>query len=292
METKYRRRFGDRSDGRRVRSISPMSKVSPYIMEIRAGSQNFMRDSIDMEKIDQYINEKRSEGMLHFSVMHVLIAAYMRMASQRPGVNRFLSGQRVYARNNFEIILNIKKEMSLNSPDTVIKVELKPDCVAADVYEKFEKTISDYRNDPGGGFDDTAKFLNYMPGLVLRFTVRTLRILDYFGLLPRFLTKISPFHGSFFITSMGSLGIPPIYHHLYDFGNVPVFCSFGAKRFQYETQADGSVLRKKYVDITFVTDERICDGYYFASALKLMKHYLRNPWCLDQKPETVIEDIP
>ena len=45
-------------------------------------------------------------------------------------------------------------------------------------------------------------------------------VLDYFGFLPRWLTKLSPFHGSVYITSMASLGIPPIFHHLYDFGNV------------------------------------------------------------------------
>ena len=54
--------------------------------------------------------------------------------------------------------------------------------------------------------------------------------LEESGLLPRALTDLSPFHGSLYITSMASLGIPPIYHHLYDFGNVPVFCSFGKKR--------------------------------------------------------------
>jgi len=40
-----------------------------------------------------------------------------------------------------------------------------------------------------------------------------LKLLDYFGLAPYSLIKVSPFHGSMFITSLGSLGIPPIYHH-------------------------------------------------------------------------------
>ena len=69
-------------------------------------------------------------------------------------------------------------------------------------------------------FDILAKTLTYIPGLLLRGAVAFLRTLDYFGLLPRFLTHLSPFHGSLAITSMGSLGIPPIHHHLYDFGNI------------------------------------------------------------------------
>ena len=68
-----------------------------------------------------------------------------------------------------------------------------------------------------------------------------LRFMDYFGLIPASLIRVSPFHGSLFITSMGSLGIPPVFHHLYDFGNVPVFCSFGAQEKRLEVRRDGTV---------------------------------------------------
>ena len=118
-----------------------------------------------------------------------------------------------------------------------------------------------------------------------------MKTLDYFGLMPPLIARASPFHCSYFITSMGSLGIPPIYHHLYDFGTCPVFFSFGTKRRTYELDMDGSVKRKHYLDFTFVLDERICDGYYYASALRLLKQIVRDPWQLDKAPETVIEDI-
>ena len=117
-----------------------------------------------------------------------------------------------------------------------------------------------------------------------------LKTLDYFGLLPKILLKISPFHASYFITSMGSLGIPPIYHHLYDFGTCPIFFTFGTKRRAYELDSDGNVKKKQYVDFTYVTDERICDGFYFAAALKQFKRILKNPWQLDEVPE-VIPDV-
>ena len=122
-------------------------------------------------------------------------------------------------------------------------------------------------------------------------TIRFLRFLDYFGLLPRFLTNLSPFHASFFITSMGSLGIPPIVHHLYDFGTVPTFCSFGAKQREFKVDADGSVKKFSYVEVTYNLDERICDGFYYASALRYMRNLFKNPYALDTPPDTVIFDI-
>lgn len=276
---------------RRVKTISPMSAVIPFIMVNRTGSQNFISDSVDIEKVEKYIKEKQTQGMQNISMMHVMIAAYIRLVSQRPALNRFIRGQRVWTRKNVEVSLTIKKEMSLDSPDTVMKITLPPSATLEDVYTALNNEIVSYRANPGGDFDDTARAFTRLPGLIFKFAVASLRFLDYFGLMPKAIAKVSPFHCSYFITSMGSLGIPPIYHHLYDFGSCPVFFSFGAKRRAYEIDNTGLVRRRQYMDFTFVLDERICDGYYYASALKLLKNILKNPWQLDEVP-TVIPDIP
>ncbi len=276
---------------RRVKSISPMSAVIPFIMVDRVGSQNFIRDSVDIEKLEKYMKEKQQSGMTNISMMHIMIAAYIRLVSQRPALNRFIRGQRIWTRKNVEVSLTIKKEMSLESPDTVVKITLPPDATLEQVYETLNHEIVSYRENPGGDFDDTARILTKLPGLLFKFTVATLRFLDYFGLMPKFIAKVSPFHCSYFITSMGSLGIPPIYHHLYDFGTCPVFFSFGAKRRAYELDSQGIVKKKSYLDFTFVLDERICDGYYYASSLRLLKNIIKNPYQLDEPPAEVIPDI-
>ena len=133
--------------------------------------------------------------------------------------------------------------------------------------------------------------LNLIPSVVLKFVVWLLKLLDYFGMLPKFLLELSPFHGSLFFTSMGSLGIKPIYHHLYDFGNLPVFGAFGMKRKALEVQEDGSVVQRKYIDVKFVTDERIVDGYYYATFFKYFSRLMRNPELLDVPPEEIVRDI-
>lgn len=281
-------------EGRRIKSLSPMSQVIPYIMKTRNTSTNYIRDSINIEKAEAYIRKKRKEGLTSFGMLHLFLAMYARAVSQRPGINRFIRGQRVYTRDHIEVMMTIKKEMTLESPDTCIKFYMDPGDTAETVYHNFNKLVAENKASSGNGesdFDKTAKVLTYIPGLLLRFAVATLRTMDYFGLLPRFLTHVSPFHGSMAITSMGSLGIPPIYHHLYDFGNIPVFVSYGAKRKAVELDKDGNSVTNRYIDIAIVTDERICDGYYFASALKMMKNIFDDPDQLDEPPEQIIKDI-
>lgn len=291
-EGTYLRRFGDRNDGRRLRRLSPIFAVSPYIMKTRNTSQNFIEDHIEVTDMERYIAEKRRAGMKYFGVLHVLLAAYVRTCAQYPGLNRFIAGQKIFTRDReIEVNMTIKKEMSTDSPDTVIKVTFDPADTAAMVYDRFNSKVREVKAAPADtSFDTLAGVFNLIPGLLLKFFVFLLQGLDYFGLLPRFLTKLSPFHGSLYITSMASLGIPPIYHHLYDFGNVPVFCSFGKKRRVYETKQDGSVVLRKYIDCNFVTDERIVDGFYFASALRCLHNLLQDPWQLDEAPEEIRRD--
>ena len=140
-------------------------------------------------------------------------------------------------------------------------------------------------------FDKLNKVLSLIPGLLCRWTVKFLNFLDYFGLLPKSLLKLSPFHGSMIITSMGSLGIRPIYHHIYNFGNLPVFLAYGGRRSVVSCDKDGKASVKKYIELKAVTDERICDGYYYASAFKMVKRLVENPELLEKRPEQVYEDI-
>ena len=294
MQTnKRKRRFGDRPDGYRLRSLQPMSKVSPYIMPDRSGASVYFHDSCEVTEVENYIRKKRNQGLKGFGVMHVLLASYVRVVSQRPAVNRFLSGQRVYSHDEDIVVnLTIKREMTLEAEETIVKMHFTPYDTADDVYHKLTKLIEENREvNPDSNFDNTAKIFNYIPGLLLKNAVWLLKLFDYFGLLPKSLIEVSPFHGSMFITSMGSLGVPPVYHHLYNFGNIPVFLSFGAKYKKNELKEDGTVVQRKYIDYKVVCDERICDGFTLASGFKLMKSYLKNPHVLDEVPCTVYHDV-
>lgn len=291
-EGEYVRRFGDRNDGRRVRSLSPIFAVSPYIMKTRNTSQNFLEDALEVTNLERYVLEKRQAGLEGFGTLHALLAAYVRTCAAYPGLNRFIAGQKIYTRDReIEVNMTIKKEMSTDSPDTVIKVTFDAADTAETVYRRFHEKVRQVKEAPEDtSFDALAGLFNLVPGLALKALVALLQAADYFGWLPRFLTKLSPFHGSLYITSMASLGIPPIYHHLYDFGNVPVFCSMGRKRKVYETRRDGSVVLRKYIDCNYVTDERIVDGFYYAAAMRCLHSLLHDPWQLDRPPEKVERD--
>ena len=287
-----KKRFGDRPEGRKLRKLTAINCLMPFLMKERNDALNMFADCVSIDETEALVRKLREEGYKNIGVLHVILAAYVRVVSQRPAINRFVSGQRVYARHSIDINMAIKKEMSLNSPDTMIKARFLPTDTLTDVYEKFNRLVEENNNmESSNDFDGVAGFLMKLPRFILRGIVRLLFWLDYHGWMPKALLDVSPFHGSMIITSMGSLGIQPIYHHLYNFGNLPVFISYGARRTQLIYDSEGNVTRHHFVDLKVVTDERIIEGYYYASAFKMLKKILKNPEQLLTPPETVVEDI-
>ncbi len=285
--------WGDRIDGRRIRTLPAANQLVPYIMVNRNGSSNLFEEAFEITNAERYIRAKRKEGLTSFGLVHLLLACYCRGVARYPGLNRFVSGQRVYSRGeDIQFSMTIKKEMSTDAAETEIKLHLSPRDTAYDVYRKMNEAVVKVKNTPlDADVDNVAAGLMMIPGVVLKFVVWLLKTMDYFGLLPKFLLEVSPFHGSMYFTSMGSLGIPPIYHHLYDFGNIPVFAAFGMKRRANEVLEDGTVVSKKYMDVKFTLDERTVDGFYYATFLKYFKRLMQHPELLDEAPTEIVQDI-
>ena len=293
-QNEYHPTWGDRTDGRRVRTLAPMAQITSYFQVERNTCSNLFEESFEISHVERYIRAKRREGYTDFGITHVLLAAYVRGVAKYPQLNRFISGQKVYSRGeDIQYCMVVKKEMTVDSPDTSIKVHLNPRDTALDVYHKLNAAVESVKatQELDSSLDNLIMYFTMIPSVIMKFTVWFLKLLDYFGLLPRFLLELSPFHGSLFFTSMGSLGIRPIYHHLYDFGNLPVFAAFGLKRKAYEVQEDGSVAQRKYIDVKFVLDERICDGFYYATFFKYYRRLMAHPELLDLPPEEVVKDI-
>ncbi|MGI6498223.1 MAG: hypothetical protein ACOX0U_05300 [Oscillospiraceae bacterium] len=289
---KQKRRFGDRYDGRRVRSLPPMQYITPFVMRTRNDAHLFFETRIEVGKSEEYIRSMRLKGMRGFGFMHLVIAAYVRVVSQRPAMNRFISGQRIFQREDIVLSMMVKKGMKLNEQETGIKVMFEPDDTVYEVYSKMQEAIEEARAaSDSTSLDSVARVLVRLPALILRFFVFLMHLLDYFGLMPKAIHHASPFHASLFVSNLGSLGIRPVFHHLYNFGNVPAFLTFGAKYVEITPDRSGNLQKKKYIDYTVVLDERISDGHYMASALKYLEHLLKNPHELNIPPTHIEKDV-
>jgi len=291
VTTGRKRRLGDRADGRLLRSLSPIYQIIPYIMRTRVDAQDYFEDRIDVGPAEAWLRRQRAAGRTDLGYLALFMAALVRIISQYPRLNRFVAGQRLYARHEILFAMVLKRRLHQDSPETVVKLRFDPRATVFEVARIIEEAVSanqgeDTRNET----DRTARLFTAVPGAVLRGLMWLLRALDFHGLLPRAIHRASPFHASAFVTDLGSLGIKPIYHHLYEFGTVSLFLAFGAKEREHVLAADGRVELRKFISIKVVNDERICDGHYYASAFKYLRGLLSRPELLEAPPERVVED--
>jgi hypothetical protein len=261
-------------------------------MKSRNDATNYFSDSLEVTEIDRWLREKRTEGFKGMGILHLFLAAYIRTVAYRPALNRFISGQRVFSRSYIETVMTVKRAFSDTSEETTIKVKLLPNDTIFDIYRKMNEKIDEVKaSEESNGTDKFAETFAHLPRIIINAVVGLLKLLDYMGWLPQSLLDISPFHGSMIITDLGSIGVPPVHHHIYNFGNLPVFVAFGAKRRAIELDAAGRPAERKYIDYNVSTDERICDGFYLAGSFKYLKYYMRNPRLLESPPEKVVQDI-
>ena len=288
----YKRRPGDRKEGRLLRSIPGFSKFIPFIMPQRNDRSIHYAESFEITKLDRRLRELRVSGYKGIGILHFMIATYIRTVSMLPGINRFVVGRRIYARNDIEVVMAVKRDMSLNAPETTIKVHFEPTDTSFDVSRKLNEKIDEIKtSDDTNGTEDFADAVARLPRFLIRFAIAILRMMDYFGWLPASLTEISPFHGSMIITDLGSLRIGPVYHHIYNFGTLPVFIAFGAKYHKYEVNRHGQVEDHKYVDAKMVLDEGTVDGHYYAQLLRAFRYIFDHPEVVENPPSRVIEDV-
>ena len=289
---KTRKRAGDRRDGRLLRSLPAFSKFIPFIMPTRNDAQIFYDESFEVTAVDRRLRGLRVDGYKGIGMLHFLIATHIRCISMLPAINRFIAGRRIYAHDDITVVMAVKRSMSVDATETTIKVHFQPTDTIFDVYRKLNEKIAEIKtSEEDNNTEEVAEAMTKAPRFLLRMAIGVLRILDYFGLIPDSLIEASPFHGSMIITDMGSLRIGPVFHHIYNFGTLPVFIAFGAKRHAYEIDRQGKVVDNKYVDCKFVIDERIADGHYYAQVLQAFRYIFQHPEILEKSPTRVIEDV-
>ncbi len=276
-----------RADGKKLKKADPMYTVAAHIMDKRTDALNMVTINIPYEPIHNYLNEKRKEG-INISHMAVLIAAYLHTAAEYPELNRFIVNKKAYARNEYSVAMVVLKAGS-GDHGTMSKMYFENTDTVFEINKKIEDYVNENRNSPeNNGTEKMIKILLSVPG-ILGIGVPFFKFLDRYGLLPKKIIDMSPFHNSLAISNLISIRTNHVYHHCYNFGTTSVFITMGNLREVPKRKGD-EVVFERCLPLGIVMDERICSGAYFATAFKKMSKYLSDPALLELPPEKVVKD--
>ncbi len=284
--------FGKRPDGRVIKNLEPMQQIMPYIMKTRTDSMNMYEDVFDCGPMDDYIKEKEKEG-LKLNYMHIIIAAVVRLIALRPQLNRFVMNGKIYARPKIWISFVVHPTLKDESTGTTIKLCFEGTESIYEVAKMVNEAVAKETTQRVGenGTDKLMRTLmKRIPGFLIKFVVNTLMWSDKHNMLPKAIVELSPFHTSMFITNLKSLGINHIYHHVYNFGTTGLFFAMGKEKYETVVKTNKLPAIQKNMGFGLVSDERFCDGLYFAVSLRQLRKIMRNLECLETPLEAKVED--
>ena len=277
--------FKRRSDGVFESTADPILGMTSHIMPHRYDAMvNFLLVA-RCENLDAYIKKVYDEKGIHLSYMDVLIAGIVRMYAQKPLLNRFVMNGRVFRRNDICVSFAVKKQLTEDAPETTVKMSFTGEEDIFTIKEMIDKEILGNKGEGAKNeTDNTAKLLRKIPNGLLKFAVNVLKWMDRHNCMPKKIIKVSPFHTSCFLTNMKSISTDYVYHHLYDFGTTSMFVGLGKEHMEpVVNDATKELEVGKVLRLGIVIDERICDGFYYAKSIKLIKKLLHNPELLEEK---------
>ena len=278
--------FGFRPDGRRVKDIDPVVRITPFLMPMRCDAQVFLQHRADYELMARYIAKKGAEGE-KVTFMQIIIAAFVRTVSRHPEINRYIMNKQFFSRNCCSVSFTMLKDMT--DPDqgeTAVKIKFDLTDTLFDVRERMNKVIEASRGIENQNFlDKLVKLLFAIPGLPTAI-VSIVRLLDRYGLCPGALLDELPFHTSMYITNNASIGLHHVNHHIYNFGSTSLFFGMGTVE-RVAVVEKGVTRMKRFLPIGITADERVCSGAHYAEFFLTMKHLLDHPEELETAPESV-----
>lgn len=284
--------FKNRPDGRAIKNLEPMQQIMPYVMKTRCDSMNMYEDSFSCEPMDNYIKLKAEEG-IKLSYMHIIIAAVVRLIALRPQLNRFVMNGRIYARPKIWVSFVVHPTLKDTSTGTTIKLCFEGTETILEIADKINEAIAKETVNRTGE-NDTDKLLRTLmkriPGFMIKFVIDTLMWMDKHNIMPKIIVDLSPFHTSFFITNLKSLGINHIYHHVYNFGTTGLFFAMGKEQ-TVPVIKGTDFSSEKRMGFGLVSDERFCDGLYFALSLRQLRKIMKNPAVLEKTLDKKVEDF-
>lgn len=269
--------FG-RRDGT-LAKVPPYRRIMPFLMTRKAESAVMFEQTIDVSATLAWLSawnlrqqnsaapsgpemERTSERATLF---HIVLHALAHLLRDRPHLNRFVAGKRIYDRKGVFMTFAAKKAMHDDAPIATIKRAFPEGETFQTLVAALTADIGQAKSDAVSRIDQELHWFLKLPAPVLSFAISVLGWLDRRGLAPRSLIGPDPMYTSVFLANLGSLGIDAAYHHLYEYGNCPLFVTIG------------TITANQTVMFRYTYDERIEDGFYCARALDMLRELISNP---------------
>lgn len=277
-----------RPDGTLVEGISKYQELTFHIMPRRNDSFALFPMKIDVEHTLEYLDKINEGRSLKITMFDVILTALARTACIRYRANRFVSGRRLWQRNELKVSFVVKREKTDDGEEVNATLTFKPDDTIFTVIDRLENQIDSARHGENPNAKDVKTF-GAMPRFLIRLIIKLVWKLDKMNFPIYSLTKDLPMYSTVYLAHLGSLNMHAIFHHLFEMGTTSIFLVVG--KIHKDTVVDqetGEVKVHRIMHMNFNLDERIADGIYWGKTLDILQDFIEHP----EQMETPLELTP
>ncbi len=287
----YKKRFGDRRDGRLMRELDSMHVICPIIYPNRCDNEAFISEVVDISKAQDFLKRKNEEGHPYkYNIFQIIVVAALKTLYLRPKMNCFVANRIMYERDEVSASFVVKKEFADNGGEALAFLHTKPEDTFDSIHEEIYRQVSDLKSDKiVDGSTHSMDLIAKMPRFMAKLFLDLMRLLDKYGKVPMALIETDPYYSSIVLSNLGSVGLKSGYHHLTNWGTNSVFIAIGQMKKRPEYDDAGNVTMRDTVEIGLTIDERIADGYYYSKTVRLLKKLIENPELLEGRLDSEVE---
>jgi hypothetical protein len=269
----------DRFDGTPVPNVHPIRRIMPFIMPTKNGAFVLFEHDIPTAPLLAFLDDvnRRRPADRPVTMFHCVLRAIGVALTEFPRLNRFVSGSRLYDRRAVWLAFSAKQKLERDAPLFTAKVDFRREEPLGDFVDRVLDVLGAGRSGKESHADREIKGFLKLPGSILRAAVRLQRTLDGWNLLPTRLVADDPLYASAFIANLGSVGLDAAFHHLYEYGNIPIFATMGRVHRAPVVFENGSVGSREVFRMRYTYDERVEDGFYAGRALERLAACLADP---------------
>jgi len=272
----------NRPDGTRVADLSPVRRMMPHLMPRRADAVVYFQHRIDLTATEAWLARWNAcPDRPRLTLFHLLIAALARTLHERPKMNRFVAGRRLWQRRGVEISVSVIKAREDDARLTVVKQRFEPGEGLLACRARLEAAMARGRAPRETASEREVALVTRLPGALARGLVVLQRLADSWNLLPGVLIRNDPLYASAMVSNLGSIGVDAAWHHLYEHGTLSIFLNVGRAAPVPVAAEDGTLSVRRCLTVNYAFDERVADGYYAARSLDLFQRLVESPDLLE-----------
>ncbi len=266
-----------RPDGVLAERVPLVRRFLPFLMRRRGDAVVYFEHDVAVDAGLALAERFSAEHGVRLTFFHLVLRAIARVLDEFPRLNRYVVGRRIYQRTHVAISFSGKEAFEPDAPLYVRKRIFDPHEPLLETATALGTTVAGGRAGERTQADREMSVLGRLPRSGLDLVVLLGRLLDHWNLLPAKMILEDPLYASAFVANLGGVGLSGAYHHLYEYGTIPIFVVLGAYRRVPVVEDDGRIAVRRVATIKYSYDERIEDGFYCARALARLKELLESP---------------